>query len=54
MEEKDMNSQNYTHLIFNKVAKNMEKKQPLQQMLLGKVVIHLPETETKNMSITLH
>jgi hypothetical protein len=30
----------------------MEKRQPLQQMLLGKVVIHLQETES--MSITLY
>jgi hypothetical protein len=32
----------------------MEKRQPLQQMLLGKVVIHLQETETRSMSITLY
>jgi hypothetical protein len=32
----------------------MEKRQLLQQMLLGKVVIRLQETETKSMSITLH
>jgi hypothetical protein len=30
----------------------MEKRQPLQPMLLGKVVIHLQETETGSMSIT--
>jgi hypothetical protein len=28
----------------------MEKRQPLQQMLLGKVVIHLQETESRSMS----
>jgi hypothetical protein len=28
----------------------MEKRQPLQQMLLGKVVIHLQETKTTSMS----
>jgi hypothetical protein len=32
----------------------MKKRQPLQQMLLGEVVTHLQETETKSMSITLH
>jgi hypothetical protein len=32
----------------------MEKRQPLQQMLLGKVVIHLQKTETKCMFITLY
>jgi hypothetical protein len=30
----------------------MEERQPLQQMLLGKVVIHLQETKTRSMSIT--
>jgi hypothetical protein len=30
----------------------MEKTQRLQQMFLGKVVIHLQETETRSMSIT--
>jgi hypothetical protein len=30
----------------------MEKRQPLQQMLLGKVVTCLQETETRSMSIT--
>jgi hypothetical protein len=29
----------------------MEKRQPLQQILLGKVVIHLQNTETRSMSI---
>jgi hypothetical protein len=32
----------------------MEKRQPLQQMLLGKVVTHLQESETRPMSITLY
>jgi hypothetical protein len=31
----------------------MEKRQPLQEMLLGKVVIHLQKTETRSMFITL-
>jgi hypothetical protein len=30
----------------------MEKRQPFQQMLLGKVVIGLQETETRSMFIT--
>jgi hypothetical protein len=34
-------------------GEQMEKRQPLQQMLLGKVVIHLQETETRSMFITL-
>jgi hypothetical protein len=32
----------------------MEKRQLLQQMLLGNVVTHLQETETRSMSITLY
>jgi hypothetical protein len=32
----------------------MEKKQPLQQMLLGKVVICQQKTETRSMFITLY
>jgi hypothetical protein len=32
----------------------MEKRQPLQQMLLGEVVTRLQETETRSMSITLY
>jgi hypothetical protein len=32
----------------------MEKRQPLQQMLRRKVVIHLQETETRSMFITLY
>jgi hypothetical protein len=35
-----MNPLSYAHLLLTKAPKNMiEKKQPLQQMLLGKVVI---------------
>jgi hypothetical protein len=51
-----MNPHSYTHLIFDKDAKNKqwEKKQLLQQMLLGKVVNRLQETETRSMSITLY
>jgi hypothetical protein len=50
-----MNPHNYTHLIFVKVQKYMmEKRQPLQQMLLGKVVTHLQDTETRSMFITLY
>jgi hypothetical protein len=32
----------------------MEKRQPLQQMMLGKVVICLQKTETRSMFITLY
>jgi hypothetical protein len=49
-----MNPHNYTHLIFDKGAKKVDKRQPLQQMLLGKVVNCLQETETGSMSTTLY
>jgi hypothetical protein len=48
-----MNPHSYAHLIFDKGTKR-EKRQLLQQMLLGKVVICLQKTETRSMSITLH
>jgi hypothetical protein len=32
----------------------MEKRQPLQQMVLGKVAICLEKTETRTMFITLY
>jgi hypothetical protein len=32
----------------------MEKREPHQQMLLGKMIIHLQKTETKSMFITLY
>jgi hypothetical protein len=50
-----MNPHNYTHLIYDKGVKNMmEKRQPLQQMLLGKVIICLQKTETTSMPVTLY
>jgi hypothetical protein len=32
----------------------MEKRQPLQQILLGKVAICLQKTETRSMPVTLY
>jgi Fe-S cluster biosynthesis and repair protein YggX len=50
-----MNPRSYVHLIFDKVTKNtMEKRQPLQQMLLGEVVISLQKTETRFIPISLY
>jgi hypothetical protein len=50
-----MNPHTYTHLIFDKGAKNIQwRKEPLQQMLLGKVVIRLQKNETRSMFITLY
>jgi hypothetical protein len=51
-----MNPHSYAYLIFDKGAQKymMEKRQPLQQILLGKVVICLQKSETRSMPITLH
>jgi hypothetical protein len=57
MEQKGGEDMNpcYTHLIFDKGIKNtMVTRQPLQQMLLGKVVICLQKTETTFMPVTLN
>jgi hypothetical protein len=32
----------------------MEKRQPLQQMLLGKLDIHMQKTENRSLSFTLY
>jgi hypothetical protein len=47
-EDPDMNPSSYAHLIFNKGTKNhiIEKRQPLQQMLLGKLDLCMQKTET--------
>jgi hypothetical protein len=39
---------------LQRCQKHMENRHPLQQMLLGKVVISLQKTETRSMSITLY
>jgi hypothetical protein len=51
-----MNPHSYAHLSFDKGTKDntMEKRQPLQQMLLGKVVICVQKAENRSMFITLY
>jgi hypothetical protein len=48
-----MNPHSYANLIFDKGAKNKWRKEPLQQMVLGKVVICLQKTGTRSMPVTL-
>jgi hypothetical protein len=55
IEDLGMNPHSHAHLIFDKVTKNIRwRKEPLQQMLLGKVVICLQKTETRSTFITLY
>jgi hypothetical protein len=56
IEGPDMNPYRSAHLIFDKGAKKhvMENRQPLKQMLLGKVVICLQKTEARYMPITMY
>jgi hypothetical protein len=56
IEDPDMNPHNCSHLVFDKGAQKylMEKRQPLQQMLLGKLDICMQKTETRSMSVTLY
>jgi hypothetical protein len=49
-----MNPYSYCLLTFDKVAKNMEKRQSLHKTLLEKVVICLQKTKTRSMSDTLY
>jgi uncharacterized protein (DUF736 family) len=55
IEDPDMNPHSYAQLIFNKGAKNIRwRREPLQQMLLGKVVICMQKPGTRSMFITLY
>jgi hypothetical protein len=49
-EVQDMKLHNYTHLIFDKGA----KKTASSTNVVGKMVIHMQETETRSMFITLY
>jgi hypothetical protein len=48
----DMNPYSYVHLIFYEGT--LEKRQPLQQMLLGKLDICMQKTETRSISFILY
>jgi 3'-phosphoadenosine 5'-phosphosulfate (PAPS) 3'-phosphatase len=56
IEDPDMNSHDYAYLVINKRCQKhtMEKRQPLRQTLLGKVVICLHKTESRSMPVTLY
>jgi hypothetical protein len=55
IEEPDISPLIYSQEIFDKGAQNtMEKRQPLQLILLGKLYIHMQKIETKSLSLTLY
>jgi hypothetical protein len=55
IEDPDMNPHNYTHLIFDKGAKNIYgEKTASSKNTAGKMVTCLQETETRSMSIILY
>jgi hypothetical protein len=54
IEDPNANPHSYTHLIFDKIAKNIQWRKILQQMLLKKLVICLQKTETRSMFVTLY
>jgi hypothetical protein len=55
IEDPAMNPYSYAHLMFDKGAKDIRwRRQPLQQMLLGKLDICLQKTETRSMVVNLY
>jgi hypothetical protein len=56
IEDPGMNPYSYTHLIFDKNAKNMWRRKDslCKQMLLGKPDICLQKTKTRSMFVTLY
>jgi hypothetical protein len=55
-EDPDMNPHGYAHIIFlqRHPKHTMEKRRPLQQMLLGKLDFCMQKTESKFVSFTLY
>jgi Ser-tRNA(Ala) deacylase AlaX len=49
IEDLEIHPCTYTHISSTK-----EKRQPVQQMLLGKVDIHMQKNETRSLSFTLY
>jgi Asp-tRNA(Asn)/Glu-tRNA(Gln) amidotransferase B subunit len=54
MEDPEIKPCNYRHLIFDKGPKRhtLEKRQPIQQMVLGKLAIYLQKIKTRPLSLT--
>ena len=56
IEDPNMSTPNFWHLKFDRDAQNLklERRKYLEQMFLGKLDVHMQNTEIRHVSITVH